>query len=297
MSTTGTTGRWRCSSAGGEDWGRWNSRLRDAILPLQEREQTKDGRKHHTFGSWPPFGPNWGMFGRMAGRVYTTAVCTLTLEIYYRHTPAFLKDDVLFSAEDWRIYWQRSPARERRTVVDCLAQLRVEVAEPVLVDLLVDNDRRIALAAAEALAQVDSPMGLPLMDKVLTTLPPWERKSLEQAVARAQAVAALPPVEGRVRFYDAAAGLATLDLPRQLRGDVRTDPAGRAGRGSAARYSAVHGPDRRRGGISRRARVRPRWNRASGSSVARSQVLRGRRRGCRHQQMITRRGVRTKRGV
>jgi hypothetical protein len=203
---------------GGEDWDRWNSRLRDALLPLQNRAATADGRKRHAYGSWPPFGTNWGMFGRMGGRVYTTAICTLTLEIYYRHTPAFLKDQVLFSADDWRPCFDGRPPRERLTAVACLAQLRVEVAEPVLVNLLAEKDRRVALAAAEALASMDSPMGLALLERAMPSLSPGEQRSLERALQRAKVVAGLPPVEGHVRVYDPARRLATLELPRSYVG-------------------------------------------------------------------------------
>jgi hypothetical protein len=203
---------------GGDDWQRWNARLRDAILPLQNRDKTPEGVKRHAFGSWPPFGTNWGVFGRMAGRVYTTAISVLTLEIYYRHTPAFLAEDVQFTADDWRAYLERILPRERLPAVACLSQLRVEVAEPVLVGLLSDSERRIALAAAEALAWIDSPVGVPLIEQVVSTMPPWEREALERALARGKAVAALPPVEGRVRVYSAATNLATVELPRSYVG-------------------------------------------------------------------------------
>jgi hypothetical protein len=203
---------------GGEDWERWNTHLRDALLPLQDREKKADGGKRHAFGSWPPFGPNWGLWGEMGSRVYTTAICTLTLEIYYRHTPAYLRDEVVFTADDWRAYLKQAAGRQRWAAVQCLAQLRIEVAEPVLVELLDSDERRVALAAAEALAWLDSPRGVKLIDDVITTLPPWERESLERALERGKAVAALPPVEGTVRVYDPQARLATVDLPRSYIG-------------------------------------------------------------------------------
>ena len=203
---------------GGEDWQRWNARLRDAVLPLQNREKTADGRKPHAYGSWQPYGANWGAFGRMAGRVYTTAISVLTLEIYYRHTPAFLAEDVLFSADDWRAHVSQTTLRERVRAVACLAQLRVEVAEPVLVDLLGDDERRIALAAAEALAWMNSPVGVPLIERVISTMPPWEREALGLALARGQAVAELPAVEGRIRVYAPTTRLATVELPRSYVG-------------------------------------------------------------------------------
>ena len=58
---------------GGEAWKSWNAALKRALLP----KQRKDG---HTAGSWDPA----GTYGKVAGRVYSTALCTLMLEMYYR---------------------------------------------------------------------------------------------------------------------------------------------------------------------------------------------------------------------
>jgi hypothetical protein len=63
--------------AGGPQWDEWNRRLQGALLPLQRR----DGGPLD--GSWDP-DPVWGGHG---GRVYSTALSALTLEVYYRHRP------------------------------------------------------------------------------------------------------------------------------------------------------------------------------------------------------------------
>ncbi len=57
-----------------EHWKPWNRRLKETLLALQE----KTG---HARGSWRPE-PNW--IGNTGGRVYSTAIAILTLEIYYR---------------------------------------------------------------------------------------------------------------------------------------------------------------------------------------------------------------------
>ncbi|MBU0640508.1 MAG: hypothetical protein KKB50_16720 [Planctomycetes bacterium] len=207
----GTVAMFQC---GGEAWQRWNAHLRDAILPLQNRDKRADGQKSHAYGSWQPFGPNWGRWGRMGGRVYTTALCVLTLEIYYRHTPAYLDDYLVLSAADWQAYLRPAGQRERRWVLDYLREARLEVAEPVLVGLLEGRDRQAALAAAVILAESGSPLGRPLLDEVVTALPPWERKPVERALARAREIESWVPAAGRVREYDARSRLATLDLPR-----------------------------------------------------------------------------------
>lgn len=63
--------------AGGPQWEVWNSQLQAALLPLQRRESSG------LDGSWDP-DPVWGGHG---GRVYSTAMAAMTLEVYYRHLP------------------------------------------------------------------------------------------------------------------------------------------------------------------------------------------------------------------
>jgi hypothetical protein len=63
--------------AGGPQWEAWNGRLQAALLPLQHRSGGP------LDGSWDP-DRVWGGHG---GRVYSTALSALTLEVYYRHLP------------------------------------------------------------------------------------------------------------------------------------------------------------------------------------------------------------------
>lgn len=198
---------------GGERWERWNARLRDTLLPLQDRR--KDGqKKRHSYGSWQPYGENWGKWGRMGGRVYTTAICTLTLEIYYRHTPAYLETRELLRAEDWLDYLAERTSDERRDAVSALEQMRLELGEPVLVALLEDSSPTVALAAAQSLAGLGSPLGGPVIEKHITVLPPWGRAAAERALARAREIEKAPPAEGELRLFDAGAKLATLRMSR-----------------------------------------------------------------------------------
>ncbi len=59
---------------GGRRWKGWNVAMRKAVLESQV--QVGDAK-----GSWDPVGP-WGHYG---GRVYSTALCVLCLEVYYRY--------------------------------------------------------------------------------------------------------------------------------------------------------------------------------------------------------------------
>jgi hypothetical protein len=61
-----------------DGWTRWNLRLRDFLL----RSQRGDGE---FAGSWDADG-KWTDRG---GRVYCTAMATLTLEVYYRYLPMY----------------------------------------------------------------------------------------------------------------------------------------------------------------------------------------------------------------
>ena len=60
---------------GGEAWTRWNNEARDEIV----RRQVVDG---HSAGSGPP---DESPYGTKGGRIYATALATLSLEVYYRY--------------------------------------------------------------------------------------------------------------------------------------------------------------------------------------------------------------------
>jgi hypothetical protein len=59
---------------GGEPWKRWNGVLRDRVIALQVQGQECDR------GSWVPDDP----YSLHGGRIYSTALAVLTLEVYYR---------------------------------------------------------------------------------------------------------------------------------------------------------------------------------------------------------------------
>lgn len=67
--------------AGGSDWRRWNVALKETLLPSQQQD-----------GSWRPL----GVYARYAGdtredSVFTTAMCVLSLEVYYRYFTPLLE--------------------------------------------------------------------------------------------------------------------------------------------------------------------------------------------------------------
>jgi hypothetical protein len=62
-----------------EAWATWNGRLRDYLLKHQRSGGDRDG-------SWDCRGSKYGSRG---GPIYTTALATLTLEVYYRYLPMY----------------------------------------------------------------------------------------------------------------------------------------------------------------------------------------------------------------
>lgn len=204
--------------AGGEEWTRWNSRLRDALLPLQERLMTTRGDPRHAYGSWQPYGQGWGRWGRMGGRVYTTAICTLTLEIYYRHTPAFLDEACVVRGDDWRGFLRTAEPRERLLAVRVLRDSRYEIGENVLIELLADPDARVSLASAVALAAVDSPMGAAVIARARNSGSAWDRSAADEAQRSIDSLARQARAEGRARLFEPERGLGTAALPRAYAG-------------------------------------------------------------------------------
>ncbi len=63
---------------GGDAWTTWNASIRDELVAAQRTEGD-------LAGSWDPIGP-WGPYG---GRIYSTALATLCLEVYYRFLPLY----------------------------------------------------------------------------------------------------------------------------------------------------------------------------------------------------------------
>ena len=67
-----------------DSWDRWNRVMR---VELPKHQEVQSGREK---GSWSPVGDRWGSHG---GRLYTTALSTFMLEVYYRHLPIYANID------------------------------------------------------------------------------------------------------------------------------------------------------------------------------------------------------------
>lgn len=62
--------------AGGTEWEQWNREMKHTLLSTQVQTGADAG-------SWAP-DCLWGPYG---GRVYSTAMATMSLEVYYRYLP------------------------------------------------------------------------------------------------------------------------------------------------------------------------------------------------------------------
>jgi hypothetical protein len=68
---------------GGDDWEWWNPIVREKLIAMQMRGIGCDR------GSWDPELPEADVWGAKAGRLYTTSLSLLTLEVYYRYLPLY----------------------------------------------------------------------------------------------------------------------------------------------------------------------------------------------------------------
>lgn len=75
---------------GGAEWDRWNGRLRDDLIAWQ-------GVEGHDKGSWAP--RDRDDYSKAGGRLLTTCLATLTLEVYYRYRPLLPEQSEEGSAE------------------------------------------------------------------------------------------------------------------------------------------------------------------------------------------------------
>lgn len=77
---------------GGEEWAAWNLDMREWLISLQRGGDEKGPN----YGSWTPDQSHTGSAG---GRLVTTALSLLTLEVYYRYLPLYKRDGGLKELE------------------------------------------------------------------------------------------------------------------------------------------------------------------------------------------------------
>lgn len=76
---------------GGEEWTAWNAAMREQLVSTQERAG-------HAAGSWAAYNDDGSQRDPHGtgngGRLYTTCLSILTLEVYYRHLPLYQRQAV-----------------------------------------------------------------------------------------------------------------------------------------------------------------------------------------------------------
>jgi hypothetical protein len=72
---------------GGDDWKTWNEPMKKTMVDNQRKGGLMDGSAQDTDGSWDPL----GHYEKQCGRIYTTALGALCLEVYYRYLPMYTK--------------------------------------------------------------------------------------------------------------------------------------------------------------------------------------------------------------
>ena len=73
---------------GNQYWSDWNKNIKGILVDNQRKGGPMDGTAKDVDGSWDPIG---GGNIQMGGRVFSTALGTLTLEVYYRYLPIYSK--------------------------------------------------------------------------------------------------------------------------------------------------------------------------------------------------------------
>lgn len=178
------TGTLAMFNVGGEPWKVWNRALRRTVMEYQERPVTRKGRHRHVYGSWPAFGRNWGKWGRVGGRIYSTAINTLTLEIYYRYVPAYLSPEGLLGFGEIRAHLAGLPPKRHVEILNLARRLHPDLGEPVLVDLLESPNADTALDAALCLSEIGSPMGKTVLDRGRATSTGKMRQRIDRALRK-----------------------------------------------------------------------------------------------------------------
>lgn len=189
---------------GGDEWRTWNRALRDCIVEYQERPVRPNGQRRHAYGSWPPFGLKWGKWGKMGGRIYSTAINVLTLEVYYRYVPTYLSPHGLIGPRELRAYVESAPEAQWKDVLPRVARFHPDTCEPVLLWMLDSSDAAARLGAAIELGMLGSPQAKRELTRQSGSAVGAVRLRIEQALGRLDEQSAQRTYGSVTRVNDAA---------------------------------------------------------------------------------------------
>jgi len=152
---------------GGKDWERWNASLRDMLI----RNQRKDG---HAAGSWDP---DDAWIGPYAGRLYSTSLNILNLEIYYRYLPLYMME---------KTEGARPPQRKAGDDLNAVGEItndKPKNPETLLLDLEA-RDTLTRWKAARALADLGYRKAIPVLEGMIPGLDATSRAMFLEVLGR-----------------------------------------------------------------------------------------------------------------
>gem|GEM_PF-2358311 len=160
---------------GGSYWERWNQQMRDMLIAQQETQG-------HRSGSWAP----QGLWARQhAGRVYSTALCVLNLEIYYRYLPLYRlgPDTNLLEALQYGLDRERDAGR-RRQLLENVGQFLTEGVTARLRQALRDEAEGVRFEAAGQLVRRGDASGVGVLREALTSPDSFHRGRAVELLGR-----------------------------------------------------------------------------------------------------------------
>jgi hypothetical protein len=158
---------------GGSEWEKWNDAIRDMLVSAQ-------CAKGHREGSWDP-DCYWAR--SYAGRIYSTALMTLTLEVYYRYLPMYETREPLGIGKALieQLRTETSPS-EKILLIRKLVLFTDKSVDKALKELLADENAGVRFTAAKFLAERGDASAIPFLEAGLVHTDPVYRFSAIRAL-------------------------------------------------------------------------------------------------------------------
>lgn len=165
---------------GGQFWPAWNAAMKRELLA----NQVKDGPMR---GSWDPV----GLWANAGGRIYSTALNALNLEVYYRYLPLY-ESEPLDGPGVLARTTRSTNAAQRLAALRMLRDFTQPAAVAALADALTSTSEEVVLTAALALAWRHSRLAIPALIRLLQSQNGFIRYQALQALAGYDLVALAP---------------------------------------------------------------------------------------------------------
>ncbi len=127
---------------GGRPWEKWNTQMKKTLLLHQRRGGCREG-------SWDAPENSWG---EMGGRIYSTTMNILNLEIYYRYLPVY-SGGTLKTVEALIGTIKNRGRSDAVQAIRLLGRMDSKTGRDFLIELAHGDDHPLAMEASVALAQ------------------------------------------------------------------------------------------------------------------------------------------------